>query len=142
MSIWRNGFRISTGMLNRSLSWVSRFTTRDEPPEMKIWSILSVEVVARKKSKVFWSSWARSSETDRRIGRMSWIDCSPDFSPFLRASARSKDSESCFWIASVYWLPPNEMSRQKIVFEPERMFTFVTEAPMLTRATTRPGSTG
>ena len=24
----------------------------------------------------------------------------------------------CFWIASVYWLPPNEMSRQKIVFAP------------------------
>ena len=73
---------------------------------------------------------------------MSWSDCSPDFSPFFRASACSKDRDICFWMASVYWLPPNEMSRQKIVFAPERIFTLVTEAPMFTRATTRPGSTG
>ena len=60
---------------------------------------------------------------------MSWTEWSPAFSPFFRASAWSKDSESCFWIASVYWLPPKEMSRQKIVFAPDRMLTFVTEAP-------------
>ena len=109
---------------------------------MKSWSIFSVDVVAMKKSKVFWSSWARSSETERRMGRMSWRECSPAASPFFRVSACSKARESCFWIASVYWLPPKEMSRQKIVLEPDRMLTFVTEAPMLTRATTRPGSTG
>ncbi len=34
MSIWRNGFRISTGMLKRSFNCVSRLTTREEPPEM------------------------------------------------------------------------------------------------------------
>ena len=118
MSIWRKGFRISTGIPNRSFSCVSRLTTREEPPEMKSWSIFSVEVVARKKSKVFCSSCARSSETERRIGRMSWSDCSPAASPFLRASACSNERESCFWMASVYWLPPKEMSRQKIVFAP------------------------
>ncbi len=119
MSIWRKGFMISTGIPNRSFSCASRLTTREEPPEMKSWSIFSVEVVARKKSKVFWSSCARSSETERRIGRMSWSDCvRRGFSPFFSASACSKERESCFWIASVYWLPPNEMSRQKIVFEP------------------------
>ena len=49
---------------------------------------------------------------------MSWRECSPAGSPFLSASACSNESESCFWMASVYWLPPKEMSRQKIVFVP------------------------
>ena len=143
MSIWRNGFRISTGMLNRSFSCESRLTTREEPPEMKIWSIFSVEVVARKKSKVFWSSWARSSETDRRIGRMSWSDWSPGLLALLqglglvegRATAAS-GSRRCTGCRR------RRCRARRSCSTPERMLTLVTEAPMLTSATTRPGSTG
>ena len=52
MSICRKGFMISTGIPNRSLSSVSRLTTRDEPPAMKSWSIFSVDVVAMKKAEM------------------------------------------------------------------------------------------
>ena len=45
-------------------------------------------------------------------------------------------------MASVYWFPPKEMSRQKIVLPPERTLTLVTEAPMLTSADDAAGLDG
>src|SRR5687767_905009 len=100
-SICRNGFITSTSMPKRSFSCVSKLTIRADPPERSSWSIFAVEVVARKKSNVFCSSCARSSVTDRRIGRISCTEWSPVLSPFFKASAWSKERESCFWTASV-----------------------------------------
>jgi len=39
------------------------------------------------------------------------------------------------WMASVYWLPPNATSRQKIDVPLWRTLMFMTEAPMLTSPT-------
>ena len=43
-------------------------------------------------------------------------------------------------MASVYWFPPKVMSRQNSDVPPERTFTFVTDAPTFTRASTLPSS--
>ena len=111
------------------------------PPERKIWSIRSSWLVARKKSKVFWISMATFSETAWRIGwRLSGAAPST-CSPFFRASACSKERLRSFWMASVYWLPPDAMSRLKTELPPYTTLTFMIEAPMFRSATTRPGST-
>ncbi len=56
------------------------------------------------------------------------------------ASACSKERLNSRCSASVNWLPPNEMSRQKTVWPRARMLMLVTSAPMLTSATTLRGS--
>ena len=80
-----------------------------------------------------------SWETDCRIGMAVVSDCSPTFPPRFNVSAWSKLRLNSFCSASVYWFPPKEMSRQKMEFMPDSTLTLVTEAPMFTSATTRPG---
>ena len=72
-------------------------------------------------------------KTEDSPERLEW---SPARSPFFRDSAWSNDRDSCFWMASVYWLPPKVMSRQNSEVLPERTLTLVTEAPTLTSAST------
>ena len=101
----------------------------------------SSELVALKKSKVFWISRAMFSETACRIGCRLSAATPSTRPPRFRASAWSKDRLSSFCTASVYWLPPTAMSRLKIELPPLTMLMFMIEAPTLSRAITRPGST-
>ena len=104
-------------------------------------SIRSSELVALKKSKVFWISRAMFSETAWRIGERFSGAAPSTREPRLSASAWSKERFRSFWMASVYWLPPTAMSRLKIEVAPLMMLMFMIEAPTLRSAITRPGST-
>ncbi len=103
-------------------------------------SIRSSELVALKKSKVFWISRAMFSDTACRMGgRLSGLAPSTG-APFFSASAWSNERFRSFWMASVYWLPPTAMSRLKIEVAPLVMLMFMMEAPTFSSATTRPAS--
>src|ERR1051326_64240 len=138
--IFWNGFMIATGMPNLSRRMASRFSTPEPPPARTISSTRSAPDVAVKKSRVLRSSPAKSSETELRMGMTCWIVLSPTGWPFFSSSACSNERLSSRWMASVYWFPPNVMSRQNSDVPPERTFTFVTDAPTFTSASTLPSS--
>jgi hypothetical protein len=79
----------------------------------KILSMRSSELVALKKSKVFWISRRCSRRPLQDRGRFSRAAPSTR-PPRFSDSAWSKERFRSFWIASVYWLPPTAMSRLKI----------------------------
>src|SRR5690242_5420526 len=107
-TIFRNGYSSSTGMPNSSRSKSSRPGTRAVPPATTMRRMFSPLAVARKKSKVFWISRIRMSETERRID----VRCSSvtpgRLPPIFKRSASSKFRSNSFCSASVYWLPPTE----------------------------------
>jgi len=135
-----NGFSSSTPASKRSASSSCSPLTLAVPPERKMRSMRSSELVALKKSKVFWISRAMFSDTACRMGcRLSGFTPSTR-APFFSASAWSKDRLRSFWMASVYWLPPTAMSRLKMDVPPLMMLMFMIEAPTFSSAMMRPAS--
>src|SRR5208337_2925665 len=139
-SILDSGFIRSTGMFVFSWKSVSRPGTFEPPPASTIRPILLSPEVALKKSSERVISPITVSLTVRIAcstswGTTSWLSSAPE-PPSLMRSASSKLMESAFWISSVNWLPPVEISRVKAGTPFARMLIFAVWAPMLTSAIT------